>query len=134
MKEEHEICPRCGSAVSWFERYRVKTGSGYRYYLYAVHYDPDSKRRRKCYLGPVSGYEYAVKTNPFIPLTGFRPDTDEEWDRRVDYVVSILESFIDCRSVDAIKRLINNLKAIVPRLEKRLESLKEELKEGVVSR
>ena len=60
-----KICPRCGLEFSYYETHRI----GDKEYLYAVHYEGYSKdssgkirkKVRKCYLGPVSAYEYVTK-------------------------------------------------------------------------
>jgi len=110
------VCPRCGGAVDWYERYR----KGGRVYLYAVHVDPDSGRRRKCYLGPVDGYVHARTTHPMLSLRGFAQDVELDWDRRVDYVVELLESFQNCHDDDVLGRLLENLRAYAEILEKRI--------------
>ncbi|MEM4976514.1 MAG: hypothetical protein QXT64_04235 [Desulfurococcaceae archaeon] len=48
------ICPRCGALG-----YRSVERRGGRYYVYYIHYDPVSKSRRRCYIGPVEGYNHA---------------------------------------------------------------------------
>ncbi|MEM4924880.1 MAG: hypothetical protein QXV81_09470 [Ignisphaera sp.] len=48
------ICPRCLSVG-----YRSVERRGGRYYVYYIHYDPVSKSRRRCYIGPVEGYSHA---------------------------------------------------------------------------
>ncbi|MEM4554216.1 MAG: hypothetical protein QXI86_08340 [Ignisphaera sp.] len=49
-----DICPRCG-----IEGYVSVERRGGRYYIYYIHYDPVSKSRRRCYVGPVEGYRHA---------------------------------------------------------------------------
>lgn len=108
------VCPRCGGAVDWYEKLR----RGDREYLYAVHYDPSTKHRRKCYLGPIGGYVHARTTHPMLSLRGFEVDTEMDWKRRADYVLELLESFRECGSVDELRRLLENLAAYLPRLAK----------------
>jgi hypothetical protein len=100
--------------VDWYERLR----RGEREYLYAVHYDPSTKHRRKCYLGPVGGYVHARTTHPMLSLRGFEVDTEMDWKRRVDYVLELLESFRECDSAEELRRLLENLATYVPRLAK----------------
>ena len=114
------VCPRCGGAVDWYERYR----KGDRVYLYAVHVDPESGSRRKCYLGPVDGYVHARTTHPMLSLRGFAQDIELDWDRRVDYVLELLESFRGCHDEAALTRLLENLRAYEETLEKTLEKTK----------
>jgi hypothetical protein len=109
-------CPRCGSPVSWYERAR----RGERYYLLAVHFDPESRSRRKCYLGPVEGYEHGSITHPMMELKGFGSDVREEVRRRADYVIGALNSLIECleylgahSETEELKKLQRELKAIL---------------------
>jgi hypothetical protein len=108
------VCPRCGAAVDWYEKLR----RGDREYLYAVHYNPSTKHRRKCYLGPIGGYVHARTTHPMLSLRGFEVDTEMDWKRRVDYVLELLETFKGCDSVDELRRLLENLVTYLPRLAK----------------
>jgi hypothetical protein len=108
------VCPRCGGAVDWYEKLR----RGDREYLYAVHVIPGTKKRHKCYLGPIGGYVHAKTTHPMLSLRGFEVDTEMDWKRRVDYVLELLESFKECDSVDELRRLLENLAAYLPRLAK----------------
>jgi hypothetical protein len=108
------VCPRCGGAVDWYEKLR----RGDREYLYAVHLIPGTKKRHKCYLGPIGGYVHAKTTHPMLSLRGFEVDTEMDWKRRVDYVLELLESFKGCDSVDELRRLLENLVAYLPRLAK----------------
>lgn len=50
------ICPRCGNPGT---RYLRKEGE--RVYVYYSHYDPATRKRRKCYIGPLQEYEYVGK-------------------------------------------------------------------------
>jgi hypothetical protein len=108
------VCPRCGGAVDWYEKLR----RGDREYLYAVHLIPGTKKRHKCYLGPIGGYVHAKTTHPMLSLRGFEVDTEMDWKRRADYVLELLESFRECDSVDELRRLLENLVAYVPKLAK----------------
>ncbi|MEM2288694.1 MAG: hypothetical protein QW503_06375 [Sulfolobales archaeon] len=49
-------CPKCGNPGT---RYLRKEGE--RVYVYFSHYDPATKLRRKCYIGPLHEYEYVEK-------------------------------------------------------------------------
>jgi len=109
-------CPRCGSPVSWYERAR----RGERYYLLAVHFDPESRSRRKCYLGPVDGYEHGSVTHPMIDLKGFGSDVREEVRRRADYVIDALDSLIEYlehlgahSEIEGLKKLQRELETIL---------------------
>jgi hypothetical protein len=108
------VCPRCGGAVDWYEKLR----RGDREYLYAVHLIPGTRKRHKCYLGPIGGYVHAKTTHPMLSLRGFEVDTEMDWKRRADYVLELLESFRECDSVDELRRLLENLAAYLPRLAK----------------
>ena len=84
------LCPRCGSPVSYYERQR----KGGRTYVVAVHYmgyerGPGGrvrKRVRKCYLGPLGGYEYVSRlhSREGLVLKGL----SEPW-RAVDYLEAL---------------------------------------------
>ena len=68
-----KVCPRCGRPIDWVERHKVKTGvNSYRYYVLAVHVDKDTKKRRKCYLGPLEGYKVGMFRGNVIHTT-FKP-------------------------------------------------------------
>jgi len=119
-------CPRCGSPISWYERAR----RGERYYLLAVHFDPESRSRRKCYLGPVDGYEHGSVTHPMMELKGFGTDVREEVRRRADYVMDSLGSFIEYlehlgvhEKVGKLEKLQRELKAILKSMEEDIEVL-----------
>ncbi|MEM4554190.1 MAG: putative integrase [Ignisphaera sp.] len=50
------ICPRCGSLG-----YRSVEKRAGRYYVYYIHRDNASGRVRKCYVGPIEGYNHVEK-------------------------------------------------------------------------
>ncbi|MEM2645415.1 MAG: hypothetical protein QXP03_05015, partial [Desulfurococcaceae archaeon] len=52
----YSVCPRCGNIG-----YRCVEPRGGREYVYYAHYDPGSKRVRKCYVGPLYSYEHAER-------------------------------------------------------------------------
>ncbi|MEM4976044.1 MAG: hypothetical protein QXT64_01825 [Desulfurococcaceae archaeon] len=49
-----EICPRCGATG-----YRSVEKRGNRKYIYYIH--KFGEKRRKCYIGPIDGYNHAEK-------------------------------------------------------------------------
>ena len=51
-----EACPRCGLLG-----YRSVERRHSRYYVYFIHVDPDTKKMRKCYVGPADGYDYVER-------------------------------------------------------------------------
>ena len=113
-------CPRCGSPVSWYERAR----RGERYYLLAVHVDPESKSRRKCYLGPIDGYEHGSVTHPMMDLKGFGTDVKEELRRRAEYAMDALEALVNYlerlgahSEVEELRELQGRLKMILKKVE-----------------
>jgi len=84
--EERRICPRCGESYSYVEKISI----GERSYLYAVHYYVDEngrRRKRRCYLGPVDGYEYVSKTHEII-FYGL-----DKQDRYIRYLEEITDLF-----------------------------------------
>ncbi len=52
----YSVCPRCGNIG-----YRYIESRGEREYIYYAHYDPGSRRVRKCYVGPLYSYEHAER-------------------------------------------------------------------------
>jgi hypothetical protein len=122
VEKQKEICPRCGSVIDWKERLKVKTGvNSYRYYVVAVHYDPDSKRRRKCYLGPEDGYSVGVVTH--LEHTGGLEGLIDVWDRNKYYLENLLESFTRCQDPKVLKEVINIIKSSLSKLETHLKTL-----------
>ena len=99
--------------VSWYERAR----RGERYYLLAVHVDPESKRRRKCYLGPVDGYEHGSITHPMMELKGFGTDAREELRRRAKYAMDSLDSLLDLLEFLGAYAEAEELKGLQEKLE-----------------
>ncbi|MEM2288922.1 MAG: hypothetical protein QW503_07560 [Sulfolobales archaeon] len=61
-------CPRCGNPGT---RYLRKEGE--RVYVYFSHYDPATRKRKKCYIGPLE-YKY-VEMQHNLGLAGLE-DTD----------------------------------------------------------
>jgi uncharacterized OB-fold protein len=115
-------CPRCGSPVSWYERAR----RGERYYLLAVHFDPQSKSRRKCYLGPVDGYDHGSITHPMMELKGFGADVKEELRRRTEYAMDALDFLIDylerlgAPEAEELKELQEKLRIMLERVSRKV--------------
>lgn len=62
-------CPKCGRPGS---RYLRREGE--RVYVYFSHYDPETGKRRKCYVGPYGGYKY-VENQHTLGLSNLE-DTD----------------------------------------------------------
>ena len=116
---EVKICPRCGGPVSWFERKRIKSGKGYRYYLIAVH--KDEKGRRKCYLGPAEGYVFGSITHSDL---GGLEGLGNVWDRNKYYLENLIESFTKCQDPKTVKEVIEIIKSSLPKLETHLHTLK----------
>jgi hypothetical protein len=115
------VCPRCGSAIDWIERVRVKTGSNtYRTYLIAVHLDKETKKRRKCYLGPDEGYNLATITHK--DLGGLEGLVDV-WDRNKYYLENLLESFTRCEDVKVLKEVIEIVESSLEKLKTHLHTL-----------
>jgi hypothetical protein len=115
------VCPRCGSTIDWIERVRVKTGSNtYRTYLIAVHVDKETKKRRKCYLGPDEGYNLATITHK--DLGGLEGLVDV-WDRNKFYLENLLESFLRCEDVKVLKEVIEIVETSLEKLKTHLHSL-----------
>jgi hypothetical protein len=115
-------CPRCGSPISWYERAR----RGERYYLLAVHFDPESRARRKCYLGPVDGYEHGSVTHPMMELKGFGTDVKEELRRRAEYAMEALDSLLDYlerlgtyAEAEELKELQERLRAVLEKVSRK---------------
>lgn len=52
----YSVCPRCGRIG-----YRYVEPRGGRKYVYYAHYEPVSRRVRKCYVGPLYSYEHAER-------------------------------------------------------------------------
>jgi len=116
------ICPRCGSVIDWIERHRVKTGyNTYRTYIVAVHFDRDTKKRRKCYLGPEEGYSLAAITH--VEHLGGLEGLVDVWDRNKYYLENLLESFTRCQDPKVLKEVIDIIKSSLPKLETHLHSL-----------
>jgi len=79
------ICPRCGEEYQWVERLKTPHNT----YLYFVHYDPATRKRRKCYGGPVSAYSYVTLLHGDLGLVlrGLA-----ERGRLKEYIVALLET------------------------------------------
>jgi hypothetical protein len=123
------ICPRCGSVIDWVERHRVKTGyNTYRTYIVAVHLDKESKKRRKCYLGPEEGYSLASVTHK--DLGGLEGLVDV-WDRNKYYLENLLESFLKCDDVKVLREVIDIIKSSLSKLETHLHTLESPEKDKV---
>jgi len=122
QEKPKRICPRCGGVIDWIERHRVKTGyNTYRTYIVAVHLDRDTKKRRKCYLGPEEGYSLAAITHS--DLGGLEGLVDV-WDRNKYYLENLLESFLRCDDVKVVSEVVSIIKEILPKLETHLNSLR----------
>ena len=114
-RDKRIVCPRCGSAVSWFER-QVK---GDRTYVLAAHYAEG--RARKCYLGPEDGYVYVTRTHIREGLE-FRGMQDPE--RLAIYLEVILNAVERAElSKGELKKLAGLLKNALNKIEGRLRGL-----------
>jgi hypothetical protein len=124
------ICPRCGGVVDWVERHRVKTGyNTYRTYIIAVHLDKESKKRRKCYLGPEGGYSSAAITH--VEHLGGLEGLVDVWDRNKYYLENLLESFLRCDDVKVLREVIDIIKSSLSKLETHLHTLESPEKDRV---
>ena len=123
-----EVCPRCGSVIDWKERVKVRTSRNtYRYYLIAVHVDRDTKKRRKCYLGPVEGYVAGAVTHK--EHLGGLEGLDQVWDRNKYYLENLLESFLNCSNVKTLKEVIHTTETLLQKLKTHLNSLETQEKQ-----
>jgi hypothetical protein len=92
----------------------------------AVHFDPQTKRRRKCYLGPVDGYEHGSITHPMMELKGFGADVKEELRRRTEYAMDALDSLLDyiedlgAPEAEELKELQERLRIMLERVSRKV--------------
>jgi len=113
-------CPRCGMSGS-----RIVEKRGNREYVYYVHYIPELKKKRKCYIGPLSGYVLVERMHT-LELDNIET---------VDYflvALNALKNYVKRVRKEAEERpqMRNELLAKVNRLLNILTKLKHELEAG----
>jgi len=122
MEGSRPVCPRCGGLVDWFERRVVRSGSGVRVYVYAVH--KAGGRVRKCYLGPEDSYVYVSKTHSGDGLVFFG---SLRRDRLKLYLSSIIQAISSADlSEDDLRDILFALKDAVRAIEEKLREKREE--------
>jgi len=131
--KERRICPRCGEPYSYVEKIDI----GERSYLYAVHYyvdENDRRRKRRCYLGPVDGYEYVSKTHEII-FYGL-----DRQDRYIRYLEEITDLFDSDEPVsmepDEFKKEFENImriRSLVKRISYKIDERLRKILETIVS-
>jgi hypothetical protein len=131
--KERRICPRCGESYSYVEKIDI----GERSYLYAVHYyvdENDRRRKRRCYLGPVDGYEYVSKTHEII-FYGL-----DRQDRYIRYLEEITDLFDSDEPVsmepDEFKKEFENImriRSLVKRISYKIDERLRKILETIVS-
>jgi hypothetical protein len=130
---ERRICPRCGESYSYIEKISI----GERSYLYAVHYYVDEngrRRKRRCYLGPVDGYEYVSKTHEII-FYGL-----DRQDRYIRYLEEITDLFDSDEPVsmepDEFKKEFENImrtRFLVKRISYEIDERLRKILETIIS-
>lgn len=104
------VCPRCHQPYAWIERSK-RAG---RYYAFAIHKDPETKKLHKCYLGPVDGYVYVSRTHGDI---GLRLKGLIDRGRALDYLKALL-SYAEALEDPTVRlRLISLLQEALKILE-----------------
>jgi len=99
----------------------VKTGkNSYRTYIYAVHVDPETGKRRRCCLGPVEGYKHASGSHADL---GGLESAEDRWDRNIYYLSNLIESFTKCDDVEVLMKVIETLNEGVSKISTHLSSL-----------
>jgi hypothetical protein len=131
--KERRICPRCGEPYSYVEKIDI----GERSYLYAVHYyvdENDRRRKRRCYLGPVDGYEYVSKTHEII-FYGL-----DRQDRYIRYLEEITDLFDSDEPVsmepDEFKKEFENImrtRFLVKRISYEIDERLRKILETIIS-
>ncbi len=113
-----EVCPRCGRVIAG---YSIEERGG-RKYVYAVHYVRDKrgrKKTRKCYLGPLTYYEYVSRLHTREGLL-FKGLHDRH--RLIEYLEAIAYSLkhVKPRTADprVLMRIAKTLKTIANELER----------------
>ncbi|MEM4592527.1 MAG: hypothetical protein QW196_03930 [Sulfolobales archaeon] len=76
-------CPKCG-----LPGYRYLRKEGERVYVYFSHYDPATRKRRKCYVGPIDSYEYVEKQHE-LGLAGL--ETTDYYEVAVEAIKKYIE-------------------------------------------
>ncbi|MEM4977032.1 MAG: hypothetical protein QXT64_06905 [Desulfurococcaceae archaeon] len=119
------ICPRCGNPGT---RYMRKEGE--RVYVYFSHYDPATRKRKKCYIGPLE-YKY-VEMQHKLGLAGVEV-TDY-----YEVAVTALKKYINMmmkkgekeKDLKALEELYKNLLELRARITLTLLELEKTLKKG----
>ncbi|MEM4975948.1 MAG: hypothetical protein QXT64_01330 [Desulfurococcaceae archaeon] len=117
----YSVCPRCGNIG-----YRCVEPRGGREYVYYAHYDPGSKRVRKCYVGPLYSYEHAERLL-LLSLTNVE-DID-----LVEVAARSIEEYTDraLRGKPSVRReALEELRKIRELLESKVKLLEESLRGG----
>jgi hypothetical protein len=126
------VCPRCGKPFRW-----IYSGAIYgRTYLYAVHEEVEGgkKRRRKCYLGPASSYEYVSKTHDLDFFGLIRED------RYIKYLEEILDLFTSEEPIptdpEGFKRYFENvvkMRSLIGKINNEVEDRIRKIIETIIS-
>jgi hypothetical protein len=133
ISSQKKICPRCGESYSYIEKISI----GERSYLYAVHYYVDEngrRRKRRCYLGPVDGYEYVSKTHD---ITFYGLDRQDRYIRYLEEILRLLGSFEPVSTdPDDFKRDFENvmrMRSLAKKIERRSEEYLEKIIQTMIS-